>query len=68
MSNRVFLGMYNECPIYYSSELRSGIACTTDIGYPEDGKIYHYLVIVNNLEQAIQAIRTYGRFSFEIKL
>ena len=65
MSNRVFLGMYNEYPVYYSNELRSGIACTTD----KDGtRIYNYLVIVNNLEQAIQAIRTYGRFSFEIKL
>ena len=58
MSNRVFLGMYNECPIYYSNELRSGIACTTD----EDGKIYNYLVIVKDLKQAIQAIRLYGQF------
>jgi len=58
MGNRVFLGMYNECPIYYSNELRSGIACTTD----EDGKIYDYLVIVKNLKQAIQAIRLYGQF------
>lgn len=61
MSNRVFLGMYNECPIYYSSELRSGIACTTD----EDGKIYDYLVIVKDLKQAIQAIRLYGQFQFK---
>ena len=58
MSNRVFLGMYNECPIYYSNELRSGIACTTD----EDGKIYDYLVIVKDLKQALQAIRLYGQF------
>ena len=58
MSNRVFLGMYNECPIYYSNELRSGIACTTD----EDGKIYDYLVIAKDLKQAIQAIRLYGQF------
>ena len=58
MSNRVFLGMYNECPIYYSNELRSGIACTTD----EDGKIYDYLVIVKDLKHAIQAIRLYGQF------
>ena len=65
MSNRVFLGMYNECPVYYSSELRSGIACTTDIGYPEDGKIYHYLVIVKDLKQAIQAISLYGQFQFK---
>jgi hypothetical protein len=64
MSNRVFLGMYNECPIYYSNELRSGIACTTD----EDGKIYDYLVIVKDLKQAIQAIRLYGQFSFKIRL
>ena len=64
MSNRVFLGMYNECPIYYSNELRSGIACTTD----EDGKIYDYLVIVKDLKQAIQAIRLYGQFQFKIKL
>ena len=63
MGNQVFLGMYNECPIYYSNELRSGIACTTD----EDGKIYDYLVTVNNLEQAIQVIRSYGQFSFKIK-
>ena len=61
MSNRVFLGMYNECPIYYSNELRSGIACTTD----EDGKIYDYLVIVKDLKQAIQAIRLYGQFQFK---
>jgi hypothetical protein len=58
MSNRVFLGMYNECPIYYSNELRAGIACTID----EDGKIYDYLVIVKDLKQAIQAIRLYGQF------
>ena len=64
MSNRVFLGMYNEYPIYYSNELRSGIACTTD----EDGKIYDYLVIVKDLKQAIQAIRLYGQFQFKIKL
>ena len=64
MSNRVFLGMYNECPIYYSNELRSGIACTTD----EDGKIYDYLVIAKDLKQAIQAIRLYGQFQFKIKL
>ena len=64
MSNRVFLGRYNECPIYYSNELRSGIACTTD----EDGKIYDYLVIVKDLKQAIQAIRLYGQFQFKIKL
>ena len=61
MSNRVFLGRYNECPIYYSNELRSGIACTTD----EDGKIYDYLVIVKDLKQAIQAIRLYGQFQFK---
>ena len=61
MNNRVFLGMYNECPIYYSSELRSGIACITD----EDGKIYDYLVIVKDLKQAIQAIRLYGQFQFK---
>ncbi len=61
MSNRVFLGMYNECPIYYSNELRSGIACTTD----EDGKIYDYLVIVKDLKQAIQAIRLYGQFNLK---
>ena len=65
MSNRVFLGMYNEYPIYYSNELRACIACTTD---KDSTKIYNYLVVVNNLEQAIQAIRAYGRFSFEIKL
>ena len=65
MNSKVFLGTYNKIPIYYHSKLRSGIACTTD----RDGtKIYYYLVIVNNLEQAIQAIRTYGRFSFKIKL
>ena len=61
MVNQVFLGMYNECPIYYSNELRSGIACTTD----EDGKIYDYLVIVKDLKQAIQAIRLYGQFQFK---
>ena len=61
MVNQVFLGMYNECPIYYSNELRSGIACTTD----EDGKIYDYLLIVKDLKQAIQAIRLYGQFQFK---
>ena len=58
MDSKVFLGTYNKKPIYYSNELRSGIACTTD----EDGKIYDYLVIVKDLKQAIQAIRLYGQF------
>ena len=63
MDSKAFLGTYNKKPIYYSNELRSGIACTTD----EDGKIYDYLVIVKNLQQAILAIKLYGQFSFEIK-
>jgi hypothetical protein len=63
MNSRVFLGTYNKKPIYYSNELKHGVACTTD----EDGKIYDYLVIVKDLKQAIQAIRLYGQFSFEIK-
>jgi hypothetical protein len=63
MNSKVFLGTYNKIPIYYHSKLRTGIACTTD----EDGEIYDYLVTVNNLEQAIQVIRSYGQFSFEIK-
>ena len=65
MNSKVFLGTYNKIPIYYHSKLRACIACTTD---KESTKIYNYLVVVNNLEQAIQAIRAYGRFSFEIKL
>ena len=63
MDSKAFLGTYNKKPIYYSNELRSGVACTTD----GDGEIYDYLVTVNNLEQAIQVIRSYGQFSFEIK-
>jgi hypothetical protein len=63
MDSKAFLGTYNKKPIYYSNELRSGIACTTD----EDGKIYDYLVIVKDLKQAIQAIKLYGQFSFKIK-
>jgi hypothetical protein len=58
MDSKAFLGTYNKKPIYYSNELRSGIACTTD----EDGEIYDYLVIVKDLKQAIQAIRLYGQF------
>ena len=62
MDSRVFLGMHKEKPVYYCNKLRSGIACTVD-----NGKILDYSVIVNDLEQAILAVKLYGQFSFKIR-